>query len=104
YRSAILHALSDVENSMASIDSLKQQLQWQDAEVGQANIAFGIAQDQYRAGSTELLPVLDSQRTVFQAQDSRLTLLLSQYQAAVSLYKALGGGWQASTKVASVKP
>jgi NodT family efflux transporter outer membrane factor (OMF) lipoprotein len=104
YRSAILHALSDVEDSMASIDSLKQQQQWQEAEVGQANTAFSIAEDQYRAGSTELLPVLDSQRTVFQAQDSRLTLLLSQYQAAVSLYKALGGGWQGSTKVASAKP
>jgi NodT family efflux transporter outer membrane factor (OMF) lipoprotein len=104
YRSAILHALSDVEDSMASIDSLKSQQKWQEAEVGQANIAFSLAQDQYRAGSTELLPVLDSQRTVFQAQDSRLTLLLSQYQAAVSLYKALGGGWQASTKVASAKP
>jgi outer membrane protein TolC len=45
--------------------------------------------------------VLDAQRTVFQAQDSRLTILLSQYQAAVSLYKALGGGWQADTKLAA---
>jgi NodT family efflux transporter outer membrane factor (OMF) lipoprotein len=104
YRSAILHALSDVEDSMASIDSLKQQQQWQEAEVGQANTAFSLAQAQYRAGSTELLPVLDAQRTVFQAQDTRLTLLLSQYQAAVSLYRALGGGWQANTKVASAKP
>jgi NodT family efflux transporter outer membrane factor (OMF) lipoprotein len=104
YRSAILHALSDVEDSLASIDSLKSQQQWQEAEVGQANTAFTLAQTQYRAGSTELLPVLDSQRTVFQAQDSRLTLQLSQYQAAVSLYKALGGGWQANPKVAAAKP
>jgi hypothetical protein len=39
-----------------------------------------------------------------QAEDSRLTLLLSRYQAAVSLYRALGGGWQASTKVAAANP
>jgi NodT family efflux transporter outer membrane factor (OMF) lipoprotein len=104
YRSSILSALSDVENALASIESLKTQQQWQEAQVGQANTAFTIAQAQYRAGSTELLPVLDAQRTVFQAQDSRLTLLLSQYQAAVSLYKALGGGWQADTKVASTQP
>ena len=104
YHSTILTALSDVENALASIDSLKAQQQWQEAQVGQANTAFTIAQSQYRAGSTELLPVLDAQRTVFQAEDSRLTLLLSQYQAAVSLYKALGGGWQADTKVASAKP
>jgi NodT family efflux transporter outer membrane factor (OMF) lipoprotein len=104
YRSSILSALADVENALASIESLKTQQQWQEAQVGQANTAFAIAQSQYRAGSTELLPVLDAQRTVFQAEDSRLTLLLSQYQAAVSLYKALGGGWQADTKVASAKP
>jgi NodT family efflux transporter outer membrane factor (OMF) lipoprotein len=101
YRTSILNALSDVENALASIDSLKTQQQWQEAQVGQAGTAFTLAQAQYRAGSTELLPVLDAQRTVFQAQDSRLTILLSQYQAAVSLYKALGGGWQADTKVAA---
>jgi len=103
YRSSILSALSDVENALASIDSLKTQQQWQQAQVTQAGTAFAIAQSQYRAGSSELLPVLDAQRTVFQAEDSRLTLLLSQYQAAVSLYKALGGGWQAAaeTKVAA---
>jgi outer membrane protein TolC len=101
YRTSILNALSDVENALASIDSLKSQQQWQEAQVGQAGTAFTLAQAQYRAGSTELLPVLDAQRTVFQAQDSRLTILLSQYQAAVSLYKALGGGWQADTKIAA---
>jgi NodT family efflux transporter outer membrane factor (OMF) lipoprotein len=104
YRSSILSALSDVENALASIESLKTQQRWQEAQVGQAGTAFAIAQAQYRAGSTELLPVLDAQRTVFQAEDSRLTLLLSQYQAAVSLYKALGGGWQADMKVASATP
>jgi len=100
YRSAILSALSDVENALASIDTLKNQRQWQEAEVTQANTAFTLAQVQYRAGSSELLPVLDAQRTLFQAQDGRLTLVLSQFQAAVSLYKALGGGWQAGTETA----
>ena len=101
YRSSILNALSDVENALASIDSLKTQQQWQEAQVGQANTAFAIAQSQYRNGASELLPMLDAQRTVFQAEDSRLTLLLSQLQAAVSLYKALGGGWQSEAKVAA---
>jgi NodT family efflux transporter outer membrane factor (OMF) lipoprotein len=103
YHSTILTALSDVENALASIDSLKTQQQWQEAQVTQAGAAFDIAQSQYRAGSSELLPVLDAQRTVFQAQDSRLTILLSQLQAAVSLYKALGGGW-ADTRVATAAP
>jgi outer membrane protein, multidrug efflux system len=100
YHSTILTALSDVENALASVDSLKSQQQWQEAQVTQASTAFDIAQSQYRSGSSELLPVLDAQRTVFQAQDTRLTVLLSQLQASVSLYKALGGGWQ-DTRVAT---
>jgi NodT family efflux transporter outer membrane factor (OMF) lipoprotein len=106
YQSSILTALADVENSLASIDSLKTQQQWQEAQIGEADTAFAIAQSQYRNGSSELLPVLDAQRTVFQAEDSRLVLVLSQLQAAVALYKALGGGWQVgnTTEVASATP
>jgi NodT family efflux transporter outer membrane factor (OMF) lipoprotein len=106
YQSSILTALADVENSLASIDSLNTQQQWQEAQVGEANTAFAIAQSQYRNGSSELLPVLDAQRTVFQAEDGRLTLVLSQLQAAVALYKALGGGWQVgnTTEVARATP
>jgi NodT family efflux transporter outer membrane factor (OMF) lipoprotein len=100
YHSTILTALSDTENALASIDSLKSQQQFQEAEVAESSTAYEIAQSQYRAGSSELLPVLDAQRTVFQAQDGRLTILLSQFQAAVSLYKALGGGWQVGPEMA----
>ncbi len=100
YHSTILTALSDTENALASIDSLKSQQQFQEAEVAQSSTAFEIVQSQYRTGSSELLPVLDAQRTLFQAQDARLTILLSQFQAAVSLYKALGGGWQVGPEMA----
>lgn len=104
YRSSILSALSDVENSLASMDSLKTQAQFQAAQTEEAQKALTIAQVQYKAGSTELLPVLDAQRTLFQAQDQQATLSLSQLQAAVALYKALGGGWQGAneTKIATI--
>ncbi|HVZ01191.1 MAG TPA: efflux transporter outer membrane subunit [Dongiaceae bacterium] len=104
YRSTILTALSDVENALASVDSLMTQQQFQAAQTEQAQKALTIAQVQYKAGSTELLPVLDAQRTLFQAQDQQASLSLSQLQAAVALYKALGGGWQGSnaTKVATI--
>ncbi len=100
YHSTILTALSDTENALAEINSLKSQQEYQELEVAQSSTAFEIAQSQYRNGSSELLPVLDAQRTVFQAQDGKLTVLLSQFQAAVSLYKALGGGWQVGSEVA----
>jgi outer membrane protein, multidrug efflux system len=40
--------------------------------------------------------VLDSQRTLFAAQDGLAQIQLNRLQAAVSLYKALGGGWSSA--------
>ena len=104
YRGTIFSALSDVENALASADSLRTQQQFQVAQTEQAKQALAIAEMQYRAGSTELLPVLDAQRTMFQAEDQQASVSLSQLQAAVALYKALGGGWQGAnaTKVATI--
>jgi outer membrane protein TolC len=47
----------------------------------------------YREGAADLLTVLDAQRSLFDAQDRLAQLRLERLQAAVSLFKALGGGW-----------
>jgi len=41
-----------------------------------------------------LLTVLETQRTLYAAQDLNVQLRLSRMQASIALYKALGGGWQ----------
>jgi NodT family efflux transporter outer membrane factor (OMF) lipoprotein len=97
YKSTILAAFADVENALASVNNLKAQRQAVETEAAQAGTALGLAQAQYRAGAIDMLPVLDAQRSRAQAEDQRLTIQLSQLQAAVALYKALGGGWQAPT-------
>jgi NodT family efflux transporter outer membrane factor (OMF) lipoprotein len=104
YRSTILSALADVENALASVDSLRTQQQFLAMQAEQARQAFAVAETQYKAGATELLPVLDAQRTLFQAEDQQASTSLSQLQAAVALYKALGGGWQGAdtAKVATI--
>jgi outer membrane protein TolC len=50
----------------------------------------------YREGADDLLSVLDAQRTLFSAQEQLALVRLDRLDAAVSLFKALGGGWQAS--------
>ena len=60
----------------------------------QAQRALTLAERRYRAGADTLLTVLDTQRTLFAAEDERLTLRLRRQQAAVELFKALGGGWR----------
>jgi NodT family efflux transporter outer membrane factor (OMF) lipoprotein len=95
YRGTIINGFADVEKALNSIRGLDEQRQWQGEELSQAQSAFDIAQSRYRAGAEGLLTVLQTQRTLYAAQDLNVQLRLSRLQASVALYKALGGGWQA---------
>ncbi len=93
YRGAIINAFADVEKALTTIHGLDQQRQWQAEELGHAQTAFDIAQSRYQAGAEDLLTVLETQRTLYAAQDLNVQLRLARVQASVGLYKALGGGW-----------
>jgi outer membrane protein TolC len=94
YRGAIINGFADVEKALNSIRGLDAQRQWQSEELSQAQTAFNIAQSRYQAGAEDLLTVLETQRTLYAAQDLNVQLRLSRLQASIALYKALGGGWQ----------
>ncbi|MEB0204510.1 efflux transporter outer membrane subunit [Pseudomonas sp. CCC3.1] len=94
YRGSIISAFADVEKALNSASGLDQQRQWQDEELKQAQHAFDIAQSRYQAGAEVLLTVLETQRTLYQAQDQNVQLRLARLQASIALYKALGGGWR----------
>jgi len=94
YRSSILAGFADVEKALNAIDGVEQQRQWQDKEVQEARTAFDLAQQRYAAGAETLLSVLETQRTLYLAQDQQAQLHLARLQGSVALYKALGGGWQ----------
>lgn len=94
YRSSILAGLSDVEKALNALDGVDRQRHWQDEEVQQAQLAFDLAEQRYGAGAETVLTVLETQRTLYVAQDQQATLRLARLQASVALYKALGGGWQ----------
>lgn len=94
YRASIINGFADVEKALNSIRGLDEQRQWQSEELAQAQTAFTIAQSRYEAGAEDLLTVLETQRTLYAAQDLNVQLRLSRLQASIALYKALGGGWQ----------
>ncbi|KAI2669349.1 efflux transporter outer membrane subunit [Pseudomonas sp. TNT3] len=94
YRGAIINGFADVEKALNSIRGLDEQRQWQGEELNQAQTAFNIAQSRYQAGAEDLLTVLETQRTLYAAQDLNVQLRLARMQASIALYKALGGGWQ----------
>ena len=55
-----------------------------------------LADLRFRAGTTNFLEVLDTQRQLLAAETQEAQALLERRQALISIYLALGGGWQAT--------
>lgn len=104
YRRAILAALADVENSLAAAGRSAEQEALQQQVRDGARRSLQLAELRYKAGSDDLLTVLDAQRTLFSAQDQAAQVLLTRLQASVALYKALGGGWRNPAVSAQAPP
>lgn len=93
YRKSILAAFEDVENALGAASRFAQQETLQAQVQTQAREALRLAEIRYKEGADDLLGVLDAQRTLFSAQDQLAQIRLNRLEAAVNLYKALGGGW-----------
>jgi outer membrane protein, multidrug efflux system len=93
YQRAVLNAYADVETALGQVRNNGQAEAHLGHEVDAAREAFQIAELQYRQGTTDLLTVLQSQQTLFSAEDQRAQITLARMQAAIHLYEALGGGW-----------
>jgi len=93
YRKAVISGFSDVETALDAIrqTSLRERLQ-RDV-VTSSRRAFEIAEERLRGGTIDLVTVLQTQQTLFQAEDALVQARLAHMQAIVSLYQALGGGW-----------
>ncbi len=94
YRSTVLGALSEVDTALGQIRSLDEQRELKTSEMEQASQAFNLSEIRYKVGAEDLMTVLDTQRTLSDVQNDLGKLKLQRLQATVSLYKALGGGWQ----------
>lgn len=103
YRSVLITSFGEVEKALNNVDGLDRQTRWQNEELAQAQRAFDLAENRYRAGAEDLLSVLEAQRSLFTAQSERVRLREARLQASVALYKALGGGWTASHTLMTAK-
>ncbi|HUD88373.1 MAG TPA: TolC family protein, partial [Xanthobacteraceae bacterium] len=56
--------------------------------------AFQLSEQQLKAGTADIVTVLNTQLTLFQAEDALWQAQLARLLAIVSLYQALGGGWE----------
>lgn len=94
YRKTIVQSFADVDNALFSIKQTAIKLQLQRQVVAASRRAFDLAEQQLRAGTADIVTVLNTQLTLFQAEDALLQAQLARLLAIVSLYQALGGGWE----------
>jgi outer membrane protein, multidrug efflux system len=94
YRKAVVSAFADVDNALTSVRETTIKLRLQRQVLAASRRAFELSEQQLRAGTADIVTVLNTQLTLFQAEDSLWQAQLARLLAIVSLYQALGGGWE----------
>jgi multidrug efflux system outer membrane protein len=93
YRRAIVNGFADVERALIAVQQTAQRERLQRDVVSSARTAFDISETRLREGTIDLITLLNTQQTLFQAQDVLAQAQFDRLAAVVSLFQALGGGW-----------
>jgi outer membrane protein, multidrug efflux system len=94
YASTVLNALHEVENARAAFAADQDRRVWLDATVQQNRDAVNLARQRYAGGVASFIEILDAERTLQQNELSLAQSTTLVGEDLVSLYRALGGGWQ----------
>ncbi len=93
YRKTVIQAFSDVDQALIAVKQQTEFERLQTRVVEASRRAFEISETRLREGTVDLVTVLQTQQTLYQAVDALVQARLARLQAIVSLYQALGGGW-----------
>ena len=96
YRQAVLISFQEVEDNVAALRILEQELQVQNRAVESAQKAVLLTTNQYKSGTVSYLNVMIDQAAALQNEKTAVDLQGQRLSAAVLLVKALGGGWNSS--------
>ncbi|MHB1678027.1 MAG: efflux transporter outer membrane subunit [Sulfuriferula sp.] len=93
YRQTVLTSFQEVEDNLAALRILKQEIAVQQAAVRSAHVALRIANNQYEAGTVSYLNVMTAEVAALNADSSNLNMDGRDLVASVGLVTALGGNW-----------
>ena len=94
YRKTVHEALLDVENALVAVEQTRRREALQADVVRAARRAQRLTEERLSEGTIPITTVLDAQRTLFQAEDTQVTVRLARFRAAIELIAALGGGFE----------
>jgi multidrug efflux system outer membrane protein len=106
YEKAIQTAFREVSDALAQRGTIGDQLDAQQSLVDATTESDQLSRARFLRGVDSYLTVLDSQRSLYSAQQSLIGTRLSRMSNLITLYKVLGGGWseERSSRAAAAKP
>jgi len=96
YRGTVITSMREVEDALSAAKAARAREVSLATAMQEARKAYSLSRDLYEAGAIDFQTMLDAERTKLSAEDSHASVRLELLSAAVDLYKALGGGWQAA--------
>jgi multidrug efflux system outer membrane protein len=93
YEQSVVQAFTDVETALTALRFATEQEALQNIAVTRARDALAGAQAQLNAGIVDISTVLNAQETLLSDENTLEQTRLTRFNAAVNLYRALGGGW-----------
>lgn len=93
YEKSIQTGFREVADALAGRGTLDEQIRAQRLLVAANQRAYDLSEQRFRQGIDDYLMVLDSQRSLYRAQQSLVDTRLLRLSNLVILYKVLGGGW-----------
>jgi outer membrane protein TolC len=94
YENTVLAAYQEVENNMVGFLRKQTETKFLGESVDAYKRSVDLSLLQYREGLVDYQRVLDNQRFLTQSQDLYVSAQGEIAQFLISMYKALGGGWQ----------
>ena len=103
YQSRVLNALEEVQNALVNYSQEQERRDRLNQAAEHSQLAVDLATDQSRAGLVDFLSVLDAQRELYAAEDQAVQSQTTVTIDVITLYRALGGGWNAVPPVVATK-
>ncbi len=103
YAKTVLTAFYQVDVALVTYNQEHAALEQLTVETQQSKIALNLAEDQYKQGLVDYLTVLNAEQTNISAQQAQAQAVAQLSGDLVTLYQALGGGWEGTFPEAAAK-
>jgi outer membrane protein, multidrug efflux system len=101
YTQAVQNAFRDVHDALNNVEAGREIASTNAKRIDALRSTVRLADLRYKNGYSSYLEVLSAQRDLAQAESALIDTQRAHLNAVVSLYKALGGGWDAGALAAA---